>query len=178
MAGPAPPRRRVSVLGVCLAVLAAAACASCGDRTSGAGDQLEQIGQAYVTALAHLLPAGVPVDDEPLPVLYLWEFTEEPMSLDDQVVVIEHFDDSHDVRFVDQFDAAVDENLPTTPPRDDGLLVGLGPIPVDPPHTIRVEFYEDADRIEAVAVTLVWVDDTWAVSDEAPVEPEAFDVVT
>jgi hypothetical protein len=154
------------------------AVSACGGDSADADDEISGIGEAYVAVLSTVLPDSTVADDEPLPVLYLWEFTEEPMSLDDQVVVIDHFDDTHDVRFVDQFEAAVDLDAPAEPPRDEGLLIGLGPIPVEPPHDVRVEIYESANAISAVLVTLVTRDDTWTVTDEAPVVPEAFDAVT
>jgi hypothetical protein len=157
-------------------LLVATACG--GGDADADGDRVGKMGEAYVAVLTSVLPATTTAEEDPLPVLYVWEFTEAPMSLDDQVVVIDHFDDTHDVRFVDHFDAAVDVDLPTTPPRDEGLLVGLGAIPADAPHTVRVEFYEDADTISAVLVTLVSVQDAWTVTDEEPVAPEAFDVVT
>lgn len=177
MAGGVIERRRTRSFGcvtLAVGVLIAAACGSGGDDA----DKLERIGEAYVAVLASVLPDAPVGEDEPLPVLYVWEFTETPMSLDDQVVVIDNLDETHDVRFVDQFDAAVDVDAPTSPPRDEGLLVGLGPIPVASPHNVRVEFYENADLVTAVLVTLVLRGDNWTVTDEAPVEPEAFDAVT
>ncbi len=176
MIDPSPTRfggRRAIAL-----VAGALALAACGDSGSASEDEVAAIGDAYVTVLSNVLPETELVDGEPLPVLYLWEFTEEPMSLDDQVVVIESFDDTHDVRFVDQFDAAVDVDQPGTPPRDDGLLVGLGPVPADPPHSVRVELYESELMITAVSVTISYDSDAWTVTAEEPVEPEAFDVVT
>jgi hypothetical protein len=172
------PRRRRRRLVAGAAALASLTAAACGSDNADADDEISGIGEAYVAVLSTVLPDSTVADDEPLPVLYLWEFTEEPMSLDDQVVVIDHFDDTHDVRFVDQFEAAVDFDDPAEPPRDEGLLIGLGPIPVEPPHDVRVEIYESANAISAALVTLMTRDDTWTVIDEEPVVPEAFDAVT
>jgi hypothetical protein len=175
----AAPRRRTRRLGSATLALGLLAATGCGSGSADAdADHVDRLGEAYVAVLSSVLPDVVTTEDDSLPVLYLWEFAEVPMSLDDQVVVIDQFDDTHDVRFVDQFDAAVDADQPTIPPRDEGLLVGLGPIPVDSPHSVRVELYENADEVTALLVTLVTTDDNWTVTEEEPVTPEAFDVVT
>lgn len=170
-------RRRRGRLAAAAAVLVTSGLSACSASRTEADDKIEAVGAAYVAVLDRVLPELEPVDDDSLPVLFLWEFSEVPMSLDDQVVVIDEFDDDFNVQFVDQFDAAVDPDLPAIPPRADGLLIGLGPITVDAPHTIRVEFYENADLTSAILVTLMVTDGTWTVTDEEAVEPEAFNAV-
>ncbi len=94
------------------------------------------------------------------------------LSLEDQVAVIEGLAATHDVRFVDNFAAAVDPDLPGSPPKDDGVLIGVGTITADSPHTVRVEVYIDADRIEAQLVTISNHAGEWVIDVVEPVEPE------
>lgn len=179
IAGVRAERRSTTRLGRVALAVGLLGLNACGDEQAGADDgKIDGVGQAYVAVLSSALPDTTTEEGEPLPVLFVWEFADQPMSLDDQVVVIDHFDDTHDVRFVDEFDAAVDVDEPATPPRDDGLLVGLGPIKVDQPHTVRVEFYENAFDVNAVLVTIVEYGGAWTVFTEEPVEPEAFNAVT
>jgi len=94
------------------------------------------------------------------------------MSLEDQVTVIESFAATHEVRFVDSFAAAVDRDSPGSPPKDAGVLIGVGKISAEPPHSVRVEVYVDADRIDAQLVTVSHRDGAWVIEDVEPVEPE------
>jgi hypothetical protein len=151
--------------------------AGCGDGGEQADkpDSVEAVADAYVAALDATLPPTD--DDEERPVVYVWQFGEKPISLDDQVVVIDSLAELYDVRFVDEADAAVDPEVTLVPPRDHGLLVGVGPVTVDAPHTMRVEIYWNEDDIEAVVLTLVRRDEAWTVTAEEPVEPEVLGAV-
>ena len=94
------------------------------------------------------------------------------MSLEDQVTVIDSFAATHEVRFVDDFAAAVDSETPGSPPKDAGVLIGVGKISPEQPHTVRVEVYVDADRVEAQLVTVAYRNGAWVIESVEPVEPE------
>ena len=129
----------------------------------------------YVAAIASVVGEPDPSPDEPpdpLPVLFLVPLA-EPMSIDDQATVIESFSASHDVRFVDALAAAVDAELPERPPRDDAIVLGLGPIDAEPPHLLRIEQYHSATDVEATLLTLAYVVDHWVVAMTEPVPAEA-----
>ena len=129
----------------------------------------------YVIAIASVVGKPDPPPDEPpdpLPVLFLVPLA-EPMSIDDQATVIESFSASHDVRFVDELAAAVDIDEPGQPPRDDAIVLGLGPIDAEPPHRLRVEQYQSATDVEATLLTLAYVVDHWVVAMTEPVPAEA-----
>jgi hypothetical protein len=79
---------------------------------------------------------------------------------------------SYDLRFVDDITAAVDNEDSDAPPRDDGLLFGIGTISATAPHVVRVEVYRAASLIEARKVTLTVRDDMWRVDTSEPVDPE------
>jgi hypothetical protein len=125
---------------------------------------------AYSAAIEGFLP-GVP-DDESRPVVYIAHLSDQPFPLDDQVAMIEAVQDTHDLRFVDDVEAAVDDGSSDAPPRDDGLLIGIGTIPTVAPHVVRIEIYTAAGRIEAHKVTLSMPNDTWRVDTREPVDPE------
>ena len=52
------------------------------------------------------------------------------------------------------------------------MLLGLGRIAPEPPHTIRVERYEGSDQVEGHLLTLEQRADAWVVADEETVTPE------
>lgn len=127
---------------------------------------------AYVAAIAEFLPPA-PVDEaEPLPVVFVTPVGPESLALDDQVAMIELLADTHDLRFVDEPGAAVIDGEGDAPPRDDGLLLGLGTLPQEPPFTVRVEVYADADKIDAYLVTVAEQAGTWRAVSTERVDPE------
>jgi hypothetical protein len=112
------------------------------------------------------------LDPEALPVVYVSGLGATEMSLEDQVTVIDSFDATHEVRFVDDFAAAIDDDSPGSPPRDAGVLIGVGKITVEAPHTVRVEVYVSADRVEAQLVTVTYRQGVWVIESIEPVEAE------
>lgn len=147
------------------AVLAVPACGN------GNGDDAGPIGAAgYSTVIDGFLPS-VPADGS-RPVVYVAHLGDEPFPLEDQVAMIEAVEESHDLRFVDDVEAAVDDGDDDAPPRDDGLLLGIGTITVAAPHVVRVEVYSAAGRIDARKVTLSVRDEVWRVDTSEPIDPE------
>jgi hypothetical protein len=98
---------------------------------------------------------------------------DDPLSLEEQVAVIETIGDGYDLSFVDDAAAAVDADTDGHPVHDDGLLLSVGTIPADPPYVTRVESYRREGEQSASLVTLVWRTDHWEVATDEPVEPEA-----
>ena len=124
----------------------------------------------YAAALAHFLPA--PVEGEQ-PNIFIAAL-DEPLALEEQVAVIDALGESYDVKFVDSVKDAIDIDADDRPPIDDGLLLGIGIIPADPPYVTRVEAYRGESDVTAEMVTMAWRTDHWAVADEEVVESEAF----
>jgi hypothetical protein len=152
------------LLAAVLTLLAVAGCGGGDDPPVPAPDAT-----AYAAALAPFLPAAAS-DDRPS--VFVAPI-EQPLSLEQQVAVIETIGDGYDVTFVDDAGTAVDADADGHPVRDDGLLMVLGKIPADPPYVVRVETYRGEDRHTASLVTLVWRTDHWEVAAEEQVEPEA-----
>ncbi len=124
----------------------------------------------YSTVIKEFLPV-VPADGS-RPVVYIARLGDEPFPLEDQVSMIETVEESHDLRFVDTVDAAVDDDGTDAPPRDDGLLLGIGTISAAVPHVVRVEVYSAAGQIEAHKLTLSVRNDVWRVDTSEPVDAE------
>jgi hypothetical protein len=98
----------------------------------------------------------------------------EPITLDDQVAIIEKVGDGYDLKFVDEAEVALDTGAEGKPPLDDGLLIGIGTIPAEAPYTVRVEVYRAIDDVTAQLVTLAWRSDVWTISTAEQVDSEAF----
>jgi hypothetical protein len=141
------------------------------DNGNGNGEDKRPVGaDGYSTAIDPFLP-DVPADGS-RPVVYIAHLGDQPFPLEDQVAMIETVEETHDLRFVDDVEAAVDNGTSDAPPRDDGLLLGIGTIPAVAPHVVRIEIYTTAGRIEAYRVTLSVRNDMWRVDTSEPVDPE------
>ena len=155
-------RRTVLVTFVALAVVAGC------DRGDAGPDPVGAAG--YTAVIDDFLPP-IP-SDESRPVVYVARLGDEPFALEDQVAMIAAVEENHDLRFVDDIAAAIDEEDSDAPPRDDGLLFGGGTISATPPHVVRVEVYLAAGLVDAYKVTLTVRDDVWRVEASEPVDPE------
>lgn len=152
---------------VLLAFVALAAVTACDGGDDG-DDPVDAAG--YTAVLDEFLPP-VPLDGY-RPVVFVARLDEDPFALTDQVAMIATVEEDFDLRFVDNIDAAVDDNDADASPRDDGLLFGIGTIPSTAPHVVRVEIYKAADRVDAYKVTLTIRDGVWQVDTSEPVDPE------
>jgi hypothetical protein len=150
-----------------LAVVALVAVSGCGGDEDGAGP----VGAAgYAAVIDDFLPP-VPLDGS-RPLVFVARLGEDPFALEDQVVMIAAVEESYDLRFVDDIAAAVDDEDPDAPTRDDGLLLGMGTISTAVPHVVRVEVYRAAGLVDAYKVTLTVRDDVWRVDTSEPIDPE------
>lgn len=137
-------------------------------------DSPEPGADTYAAAIADVV--GVPDEPpatapDPLPIVYVVPI-DESMGIDAQAAVIESFSASHDVRFVDELAAAVDADTPGRPPRDEAIVLAVGPVDPEPPHLLRIEQYHSDVDIRATLLTLAYVIDHWSVitSEEVPAE--------
>jgi hypothetical protein len=162
--------RRASTPALLGFVLALTGLMSCGSSTPLTPDDSVDA-STYTAVIGHFVPPPS-LDPEMLPVVYVAGLGATEMSLEDQVSVIDSFATTHEVRFVDDFAAAVDEDSPGAPPRDEGVLIGVGRISPDSPHNVRVEVYVDVDRVEAQLVTVAYRRGVWVIEGVEPVEPE------
>lgn len=122
---------------------------------------------AYSTVVDAFLPA---VEGDVRPVVWIAQLGTDPLSIGEQVDMIAAVEPTHDLRFVDDPEAAVDPD--DDEPLDDGLLLGIGEIRADAPHTVRVEVFINQDRIRAELVTLVVGADGWQIDSREIVDPE------
>lgn len=136
-------------------------------------DDLDVIGvEAYSMVIAEFLPAGAVGEDEERPIVYIARLGEGTFELDDQVAMIDEVEESHDLRFVDSIDAALDQEDGDAEPRDDGLLLGIGAVAPTEPHLVRVEVYAGSRDASAFLLTLGRSAERWRIETSEPVEPE------
>jgi hypothetical protein len=121
-----------------------------------------------VAVLDDFLP---PAEVEEPPVVFLVSLG-EPISLDDQVAIIDAIGEGRDVEFVDDPGVVIDEHSVDREPTDSGVLIGIGTIPREPPHTVRVEVYRNKDDVEGQLVTVAPSAGRWVVSSTEVVAPE------
>lgn len=158
-------RRRVAfaVVGVAAAVLGA-----CGGDDEPLPVPVDA--STYVAAIDEFLPSAP--DPEARPVVFIVPVADESLALDTQVAVIDALAETHDVRFVDDPAAAVDDGAEGEPARDGGTLLGVGVVTETAPHTIRVEVYREREEVEGHLVTVAVRGERWVAIDDVPVEPE------
>ncbi len=111
---------------------------------------------------------------EDLPVLFIEALGVDGIPLQVQVEVVAGFVEQYEIRFIDQFDEAVEIDLPGQPVRPQSLLIGLGDIDVDETAEVHSELYLSVDDIRGFSYTLVGADDGhWdVVGEPVDIEPE------
>ncbi len=122
---------------------------------------------AYSTVVDAFLPE---TNGDERPVVWIAQLGSEPLSLEEQVDMIAAVELTHDLRFVDDPEAAVGGE--DDRPRDDGLLLGIGEIRSDAPHTVRVEVFVNQDRVRAELLTLIVGAEGWQIDTREIVDPE------
>ncbi len=156
-----------------MALLLGVTMSACGDEPAPSLDGVSEPpvidAGAYSAVIAAFLPT--PVIEGERPVVWIAQLAPDPISLDDQVGMIAEVEATHDLRFVDDPEAAVGGDEEGTP-HDDGMLLGVGEIRADPPHTVRVEVFVDNDRVRAELVTLAFENETWRIDTREIVDPE------
>ena len=125
---------------------------------------------AYGAALGVVLDATTPPEEDRTVVFVVP--LDETVDIDTQASVIDRFAEAYDVRFVDELGAAVDGDDPRRPPREDGIVIGLGAITLQPPHRVRLEEYGAADEVRATRVELELDGEVWMVARTDPVPAE------
>ena len=163
---PARPFRSAAFVAL---LVVGAACGGDEPPTPTEPEPVEFGAEVYAMVIERFLPAP---DPETATVVYVVPVSGDPLGLDLQVAVIDTLSDGYDVRFVDEVEAAVDDGSSDEPPRDEGMLLGLGRIAAEPPHTVRVERYEGSDQVDGHLLTLEQRGAGWVVADDETVTPE------
>ncbi len=127
------------------------------------GDLVERSGVVFDTAA------------EDQPVLFVESFGTEDIPLEVQVDVVAGWQETYDVRFIDDRSEAVDDELDGLPVRERSLLLGLGPITRNGTAELRGEYYRATDRVGAFRYTLTKTAEGWRISTTPEtIEPEGF----
>lgn len=161
-------RRNVRWWGVSLmTVVALATVSGCADGQDGA----DQVGVAAYSAVIDDFVPPVP-SDESRPVVYVASLDADPFPLGDQIAMIAAVEESYDLRFVDDFTDAVDDEESEAPLREDEVLLGIGTVSGAVPHVVRVEVYGASGLIDAYKVTLEVRDGEWRVETTESINPQ------
>lgn len=152
-------------------LLAALALISVSACDGGDEDAVGPVGVGGYSAVIDDFLPPVP-NDGSRPVVYVARLGDAPFALEEQVEMIADVEERYDLRFVDDIAAAVDDEGSDAPPRDDGLLFGIGTISAIAPHVVRVEVYRSAGVVDARKLTLTVRDDVWRVDTSEPIDPE------
>lgn len=164
-----PVRARTAVA-LALAV-AALVSSGCGDDDTAAPTEQDPVDR-QVDIYAEVLRAVV-VDADPAfaeagpPVVYVAaRGGEEPINVDVQAGVVVELEEWTTIRFVDTVEEAVDVDAEGAPVRDDGVLVGLGPVPEEGRIVdVYADRYEGPDRTVVFEVTVRRTSDGWSVDE-------------
>lgn len=125
---------------VAIAGLAVALTAVACDTTSETVDREAALHAELVEATVGTEPFAE-LDDPLDLVVWIHPLGDDPIDLGVQVGVLERLDDYATIRFVDAFEEAVDEDEAGLPVRQNGVVIGLGPLRADSAQ-VRVERYE------------------------------------
>jgi hypothetical protein len=133
---------------------AVVAIALCGTLLTGCGaddgSRDSRAADSYIVVVEWILAepefAPDPTLDE-MPPVFVESLGPGEIDLDVQVEIVRHFELVVDIRFIDTRAEAVDESEGGAPVRDDGLLLGLGLVPVEGPIEIRGEVYRTSDHV-------------------------------
>lgn len=163
--GGTPARLRMAIVVVCCLFIA-----GCG-RTSDPGPST---GDAYEVVLDWLMEQpemqfGDSCGDH---IIFVESLGSNEIALDVQVEVVNRYEDTFEIRFIDARQEAIDETKPQSPVRDGCLLVGLGPLADGEATELRAEMYRptgvDAYRFELTQRSGAWR----LVAEPTRVDPE------
>jgi hypothetical protein len=145
-----------------VAALAAVALAlvACGDDKKRVDGSRES---DVVSAIVQSVARDVGRVDDQTPVVFVAPFADnKPMDLGVQVAVVENVKKDATVRFVDDFDEAIDHDSDLEPVLDHGVLLRLGAVP-ETGNDVRVpaERYRSANDGSALEFSVRKVADTW-----------------
>lgn len=151
--------------------------AGCGGTSDDSTDS--SLGSLYVTIIRHL---DIPTTDDPdapdeRTVVHVADLNAEPLSLDDQITVINQLDAEYDVRFVDQFETAIEftDDDTVVPPPDGPLVAIATPKEENGVVVVRVEMTGSDGEIDAWQLRLRTVDvdnNVDRVVESTDIEPE------
>jgi hypothetical protein len=152
---------------ITLAAVVALVLSSCTDDDAARNDPNRRLTAIYSEVIPAVATHERPdlLADEPLDVvIYIAPREHVEIGIDVQVGIINELADWADIRFIDEFEEAIDRGEPNQPVRDNSVLIGLGSIP-EGATTVEVfaDRYEYADELTTFEITLTGRADEWAV---------------
>lgn len=154
------------VLAAALVVLLAL-CAGCGDDDDPESDEARQ--SAVYSAILRDVALSLPATDDELSDRTVFVEPLDPESeigLEVQAGVVLELEDLVAVTFIDDRAAAVDEEQPDQPVREESALVALGPVPEGRRRVdVAAERYRRAGATERLRYVVERVGGTWEVAE-------------
>lgn len=149
-----------------VSVLALATVAGCGDDADGEAAPQRIDAEVYAAVVSWFADQQPPPEDDELGVVFLDDLG-EPIPIEVQVELLDVLEDELNVRFIDDDEEAVDEDVEGMPVHDDGLLLRLGPVVDRQEHVeVDVEQYEAEDEVSRYRVVVESSGDAWRVVGE------------
>jgi hypothetical protein len=139
---------------------------ACGDGNgSNADDRASAI---YATTIRAVVDDDGSASESDAPIFVAPADPEAPISLGVQAGVVDQLHDFATIRFVDEAAQAIDEDEPSRPVVEEGVLVTLGAVPERGDNvTVEAERYQTADSTRTYRVRLERDDSTWTAADPA-----------
>jgi hypothetical protein len=159
------PHRRSRLVGslICVGALSLSAC---GDSDEGSDQPSRKA--AYVVMLDWLLAnSGVAFGERcEDPVVFVEAMGSNDIALDDQVGLVNDYEDSFELRFIDSRDEAIDDTAAELTVRDDCVLIGFGPMATGSSVEVRAETYRHSAAVSAFKFELSSVTGSWLIASE------------
>jgi hypothetical protein len=151
-------RRRLTLVGVIVAV--ALALVGCSSGKKGTDSSRES---DVVSAIVQSVARDLNRMDDSTPVVFVAPLgNNKPMALAVQVAVVTNVEKDATVRFVDDFDEAIDHGSDGEPVLEDGVLLRLGPIPKTGNQVqVPAERYRSASDGSVLDFAVSKVAETW-----------------
>lgn len=137
--------------------------AACGDSDSGRNQPSRR--DAYTVMIDWLLETlnaafGETCENR---VVFVEAMGASDIALGDQVDLVNDYEDSFDIRFIDSREEATDDAFDHLPVRDECVLIGFGPMANGADLEVRAETYHRADEVSAYRFELTVRDDGWVI---------------
>lgn len=128
--------------------------------------QDESVAEIYSAAIRWLVDDASDERPASFEKVFVEAVDEDPIPLAVQAEVVRRLEDETAVRFIDTREEAIDSAEPGDPVRDDGMLIGLGPVGDTGHRPVRVyaERYLDLIDVVAYEIGLELTDGRWQVA--------------
>lgn len=159
-------RARIALVLAALALATGACGDDDGDAPAGDDPVQRQVDVYAVVLRAVVTDADPSLAEAGPPVVYVAARGDEPIDVDVQADLVVELEEWTTIRFVDDVEEAVAVDAEGAPVRDEGVLVGLGPVPPEGRVIdVYADRYESPERTVVFEVTLRRTSSGWEVDE-------------